>query len=209
MILRFGLLNQIWWDRGLTIPILLRPVDELYSPWLTQCLPHNKQPITSWENRDAAFQEILTEICQRIKQFTPETSALRNMCGSWEAGNSKEGMHPLLLLSQAAKHHQTRAKKLLKLRQYEEALNAYEQALVADTTNPDLYIGKGEALLRLKRNNEALEAYDSAIRLDPNRSVAHRGRGRAFKQLAEQTFEEMQQQSQECREKAKQLGTEA
>ncbi len=202
-------LNQIWKDRGvLVIPILLRPVSGLDKLSALQYLPRNGLPITSWNNRDAAFQEVLAEICQIIKQFTSETSALRNVCKPWEEKDSKEGMNPLFL-SLAAKPHQTRAKRLLKSRRYEEALNAYEQALIADPTNPDLYIGKGEALLRLKRSNKALEAYDAAIRLDPNQSAAYRGRGRAFDQLAQQTFEEMQQQAQQCREKAKQLGIES
>lgn len=197
--------NLIWEDEVLIIPVLLRPVDKLDKDWFAPCLPRNGKPITSWNNRDAAFQELIPEICQMIKQFTSETSALRNICKSWEA---EEGTHSLFL-SLATQSQQNHAKKLLKSRRYEEALSAYEEALITDPTNPNLYIGKGEALLRLKRNNEALEAYDIAVRLDPNQSAAHRGRGRAFKQLALQTFEDLQQQAQQCRERAKQLGTEA
>jgi hypothetical protein len=41
------------------IPILLRPVDWQGAPFSQlPVLPRNKQPVTSWSDRDAAFREI-------------------------------------------------------------------------------------------------------------------------------------------------------
>jgi hypothetical protein len=41
------------------IPILLRPVDWQGAPFSQlPVLPKNQQPVTSWSDRDAAFQEI-------------------------------------------------------------------------------------------------------------------------------------------------------
>ena len=51
--------------QGLThvIPILLRPVDWQDAPFSDlHCLPSNNTPVTLWENRDAAFLEVVTGI---------------------------------------------------------------------------------------------------------------------------------------------------
>jgi hypothetical protein len=45
------------------IPILLRSVDWTGAPFSQiPVLPKNKQPVTTWDNRDEAFQEIAEEI---------------------------------------------------------------------------------------------------------------------------------------------------
>ena len=61
-------------------------------------------------------------------------------------------------------------------------------------------------MLGLKRNNEALASYQEAIRLAPDLSAAYEGQGKAYEHLAQQTYEELQQQARTCHEKAKQLG---
>ena len=60
---------------------------------------------------------------------------------------------------------------------YEEALEAYEQAIRLDPNNAKAYTGKGNVLYNLERYDEALEAYDQAIRLDPNDASAYIGKG--------------------------------
>ena len=51
--------------------------------------------------------------------------------------------------------------------QYQEALEAYEQAIRLDPQFADAYHNKGITLNNLQRYQEALEAYDQAIRLNP------------------------------------------
>ena len=96
----------------------------------------------------------------------------------------------------------------LTLKLYKKAITIYEKALLAEPLSSNLHIGKGEALLGLRRSNEALAAYEQAIHLTPNSSVAYEGQGKAFEQLAQQAFDEVTQQAQECYERAKQLGVE-
>lgn len=91
-------------------------------------------------------------------------------------------------------------------KRFEEALEFYDRRLLKKPRNADLHVGKGEALLGLGRSKEALAAYEEAIRLAPELSEAYRGRGKVYEQLAQQVYEDLTQQAQECYEKAKQLG---
>ena len=95
---------------------------------------------------------------------------------------------------------------LLNEKRYGEALETYEKDLLVEPLNPNLHVGKGEALLGLGHLQEALAAYKEAIRLAPEFSEAYRGRGKVYEQLAQQVYEDLTQQAQECYEKAKQLG---
>src|SRR5260221_233577 len=86
------------------------------------------------------------------------------------------------------------------LKQYEEALTAYEQAVRLDPNDADAYNGKGISLYNLRRYEEALTAYDQAIHLDPNDAVAYHNKGFALEQLGKQ------REAQQAHTRAKQLG---
>jgi eukaryotic-like serine/threonine-protein kinase len=53
-------------------------------------------------------------------------------------------------------------------KRYQEALDAYAQAIRLDPNNPEAYFNIGRLLSVLERYQEALDAYEQAIRLDPN-----------------------------------------
>ena len=72
---------------------------------------------------------------------------------------------------------------LYKHKQYEEAIAAYEQAILLNPNYADAYINKGAALNDLKRNEEAIAAYERAIRLDPNDADAYINKGNALRDL--------------------------
>ena len=80
------------------------------------------------------------------------------------------------------------ARKLIDLKQYEEALTAAEQAIRLDPNYAPAYNNKGGTLVNLKRFEEALAACDQAIRLDPNFALAYNNKGLAFYGL--QRYEE-------------------
>ena len=63
---------------------------------------------------------------------------------------------------------------------FEDALEAYEQALRLDPNNAQAYTFKGMALSILGRNQEALTAFEQALRLDPNNAQAYRFKGVAL-----------------------------
>src|SRR5260370_705919 len=72
---------------------------------------------------------------------------------------------------------------LYNLKQYEEALAAYEQAIRLDFRYAIAYSNKGNALYNLKRYEEALAVYEQAIRLDPNNAISYNKRGNALNNL--------------------------
>jgi tetratricopeptide (TPR) repeat protein len=72
---------------------------------------------------------------------------------------------------------------LFNLKEYEEALAAYEQATQVDNDNADIYIYKGDVLMKLQRYEEALINYEQAIQLKPNPADAFYKKGHALKRL--------------------------
>jgi tetratricopeptide (TPR) repeat protein len=62
---------------------------------------------------------------------------------------------------------------LYKLKRYEKAIFASEQAVRLNPNNAVASDYKGAALRELKRYEEAISAYEQAIRLDPNNAIAH------------------------------------
>ena len=50
---------------------------------------------------------------------------------------------------------------------FEDALSFFEQALLLEPANPDLWNQKGVALRSLGRYDEASECYDKSLQLDP------------------------------------------
>ena len=50
---------------------------------------------------------------------------------------------------------------------FESALSFFEQALLLEPANPDLWNQKGVALRSLGRYDEASECYDKSLQLDP------------------------------------------
>jgi tetratricopeptide (TPR) repeat protein len=69
-----------------------------------------------------------------------------------------------------------RGKKLLQGQRFEEALEAYQQALHLDPRCEAALVGKAEALSHLKRYQEAFIAYEQAIALNAVSLPAHLGK---------------------------------
>ena len=86
------------------------------------------------------------------------------------------------------------------LKHYQEALDAYEQAIRLDPDYADAYFNKGIALGNLKRYQEALDACEQAIRLDPNNALAYINKGVTLESLGKN------KEAQQAYNKAHQLG---
>lgn len=69
------------------------------------------------------------------------------------------------------------------LKRYEEALDAYNQAIRLDPNYALAYTGKGSALNNLKSYEEALEVCNQAIRLNPNYALTHYTKGTVLANL--------------------------
>jgi len=51
--------------------------------------------------------------------------------------------------------------------QFAEALSSFEQAILLDQNNPDLWNLKGVALRSLGRYNEAIQCFNKSLEIDP------------------------------------------
>ena len=58
-------------------------------------------------------------------------------------------------------------KKRLAAGDYDNALDFFEQALLIDPTNPDLWNFKGITLRSLGRYDEASDCYNKSLKIDP------------------------------------------
>ena len=58
-------------------------------------------------------------------------------------------------------------KKLLEESKFEEALGFFEQALLLNQGDPELWNYKGVALRSMGRYDEALECFNKSLELDP------------------------------------------
>jgi len=60
-----------------------------------------------------------------------------------------------------------KAKTLLENNKFEDALGFFEQALLMNQNDPELWNHKGVALRSMGRYDEALECFNKSLELDP------------------------------------------
>jgi tetratricopeptide (TPR) repeat protein len=72
------------------------------------------------------------------------------------------------------------ANALVKLDQYEVAMNCCHQAIAMKTDNWKAHYNLALCLLKLKRGSEALDSYDRALTLSSNGERVYLGRGAAY-----------------------------
>lgn len=77
-----------------------------------------------------------------------------------------------------------KGQELYAAKQYKEALNAYNRALLLNSNDVLVYSGRAQVLCELKRFPEALAACDYAIQLDPNLAIAYYTKGVILENLA-------------------------
>jgi serine/threonine protein kinase len=86
----------------------------------------------------------------------------------------------LAALQKSVQQWLTEGNTLADLKQYEEALAAYEHAIGLNPNLAIAYNNKGSVLNKLKRYEEAVAASELAIRLDPNDMAAYHTKGIAL-----------------------------
>ncbi len=60
-----------------------------------------------------------------------------------------------------------RGKKFLENDQYQEALSCFEQAILLDPNNPELWNFKAVSLRSIGRYEEAMESFNKSLEIDP------------------------------------------
>ena len=135
------------------IPIIVRPAYWQGAPFSKlQLLPAKAQPVSRWSDRDEAWLKIVQEIYALVMDLR---ATLKTKLDQWlREGNA-----------------------LYDLKQYEEALSAYEHAIELNPTYAYAHRSRGWALYKLKRYEEALPAFERAIELDPMEADTYSGRG--------------------------------
>ena len=73
--------------------------------------------------------------------------------------------------------------KLLGEEKYKEALAKFNEAIRADSTFPEAFVGKGDALRELEDYQSATKAYSQALDLDARSPAAFNGRGECALEL--------------------------
>jgi tetratricopeptide (TPR) repeat protein len=72
---------------------------------------------------------------------------------------------------------------LVQIKQYSEALTAYEKAIELKPSASEVWRHQGLLLEKLEQYSEAIAAYDQAIKLEPNDAEAWRFRGALLSKL--------------------------
>jgi len=60
-----------------------------------------------------------------------------------------------------------KGKNFLENGQYEDALSCFEQAIVMNANDPDLWNYKAVVLRSMGRNEEAIECFNKSLKIDP------------------------------------------
>ena len=90
---------------------------------------------------------------------------------------------PLPAPAETAAQAWERGKGLRAQGRFEEALTAYERAIVLAPQNANYWNSKGLSLHNLKRNTDALVALEQALKLDPKLAAAWTNKGAVFNEL--------------------------
>lgn len=152
------------------IPIILRPVIWQDMPIGTlQAWPTRGKPITLWDNRDEAYQNIVKGVGQVVSsllaiQWKNEARSYYMLSAYEDAVHAYD--EALRLDATCADIHRDRGHVLLKLGRFHEALESYSTAIHLKPDDALFYIHKGHAFRQMKRHSEAVVAYDQALRVD-------------------------------------------
>jgi tetratricopeptide (TPR) repeat protein len=109
------------------------------------------EPLISLYNQ-GQLQSALDQALQLLNEF-PSSTLLHNICGAVNAGFQK----------------------------YDEAVNAYKQAIIINPNYPDAYNNMGVALKEQGKFEEAIEAYNKATSINPVYAEAYFNMGNALK----------------------------
>ena len=153
-------------------PIVLIRVDNLLLPPPSE-LPKDIRDITRMQGI-AFYPEYFDAAVEKLAVFVMKVLASTTTS---KKRFSPVQANPTVITQSTTEQWVKEGTALYNLKQYGEALDAYDQAIRLDPTNARFYSNKGRALNRLKRYEEAVATYDQAIHLDPTNTLAYYKKG--------------------------------
>ena len=153
------------------IPVILRHVYWQGVLGKLQALPTDARPVKSWPDLDEALYNVTEGIRKVIEEITPKSSPSSPVPSPQPVSQTPLPTNTPDASQKTKEQWIEEGNRFGDLKQYPEALAAYEQAIRLDPNNVAAYNNKGWALIDLKRYEEALAACEQAIRLDPNLAV--------------------------------------
>ena len=149
------------------IPIILRHVYWQGLLGKLQALPKDGLPITDpdWYNIDRALYNVIEGIRKVIEEITTKSSASSPVQSTPSVLQTPPPTNLPKKVQKTKEQWLKEGNALSGLKQYEEALAAYEQAIRIDPNYAAAYNNKGIALNQLNRKEEAQRAYEKARQL--------------------------------------------
>lgn len=177
-------------DRGESrvIPIILRPVDWQDAPFnRLQVLPTNALPITRWEDRDDAFEDVVKGIRLVVKELLMilETKKIQDGPNGVELEQQPEQISKTFdrvtqLEPNDSTSYREKGEVLESLNYDEDALIAFNETIRLNPRDSVASRMKGELLAELNRPKEAIEALNYATRIDSRDAEAELLKGEVF-----------------------------
>jgi tetratricopeptide (TPR) repeat protein len=124
-------------------------------------------------------------------RFLPSVGELENLmeagASSLKRGNLESALsysnRAILLKPNYDPAWTLKAKTLEKMDEWDQALDAYKQALMCNIGDVELWLGLGATLYKLGRHDEELQAYDQAISINEDYSEAWLNKGATLYEL--------------------------
>jgi len=145
-------------------------------------------PVSSSAKIAAKAQAAKVKVIAKTKSFRPILKKILIAMGVMVAGIGAAVLMSNLLKSANATDLYRQGETFFELKRYEQALDAYKQAVAIRPEYAQAWQGQGNTLSQLKQHKDALEAYDQAIQIQPDYLEAWNSRGETLEQL--QRYEE-------------------
>src|SRR5713226_2315915 len=159
-------------------PIVLIRVDNLLLPPPSE-LPKDIRDITRMQGI-AFYPEYFDAAVEKLAVFVMKVLASTTTS---KKRFSPVQANPTVITQSTTEQWVKEGTALYNLKQYGEAIDAYDQAIRFDSTNARFYSNKSYTLIELKRYEEAIAACDQAIRLDSTNACAYNNKGCALIEL--------------------------